>query len=158
MQFMNEYPSGEFQVITRDFKPLVNGKLPYRGIIKVIHKTLFALISVQLSFHSLSLQCRILPPQDLRVAILGVKEHSGLHFGLCRACILTMEKGECCHTDEAERALIGTWVTAEVDEALRNGYKLLEIKEIYHWDVWHNEFYKDFIRTFLKIKVSMGIG
>ena len=64
-----------------------------------------------------------------------------------------MEKGNCYHTRVEDRALTGTWVTAEVDEALKNGYELIEIKEIYHWTCWHSDFYKDFIRTFLKIKV-----
>lgn len=86
-----------------------------------------------------------------------MRAHEGLHFGLCQQCIEELEKGECTHEDENARALVGTWVTAEVDAALARGYKLVEIKEVFHWEKWHSEFYKEFIRTFMQIKVSLFV-
>ncbi|XP_018574534.1 uncharacterized protein LOC108913464 [Anoplophora glabripennis] len=57
-----------------------------------------------------------------------------LLFVLCRTCGEQMNKGECQHSDE-ERALTGTWIVDEVRKAVEKGYRLLEIREIWSYQI-----------------------
>ena len=44
-------------------------------------------------------------------------------------------RGPCQHFSDAERAISGTWVLDELRLALRKGYKMLEIHEVYEYVV-----------------------
>ena len=55
-------------------------------------------------------------------------------FTLCRSCGETLNQDECHHTDD-ERAMIGTWVADEIRKALEMRYSLVEIIEIWQYDV-----------------------
>ena len=55
-----------------------------------------------------------------------------LLFSLCRKCAED-KTVECQHT-EAQRALVGTWITIEVFAAFDRGYRLLDV-----YKVWHSE-------------------
>ena len=56
-----------------------------------------------------------------------------LLFCLCRTCGETYQQTPCEHTDE-ERALMGTWMTDEIKEAIVQGYRIER-----SYDVWHFE-------------------
>ena len=43
--------------------------------------------------------------------------------------------GECQHLRDAERCLEGTWLIDEVRLAVDRGYKILEIQEVYQYEV-----------------------
>jgi hypothetical protein len=58
---------------------------------------------------------------------------------------------ECHHTDE-ERALVGTFATPELEEALKHGYRIAEVYEILHWDKKSSEIFRPFVYQWLKIK------
>ncbi|GMT00103.1 hypothetical protein PENTCL1PPCAC_22277, partial [Pristionchus entomophagus] len=62
---LRKYPVGHPQVITSDFRDVENNKLPYRGVVKL----------------------RILPPQDLELAVLPLRHDGALYFALCAACV-----------------------------------------------------------------------
>jgi len=53
-------------------------------------------------------------------------------FCLCRTCVHT-SSAECTHTQDEDRALMGTWVKDEVRVAVQKGYKILEIHEVYEY-------------------------
>lgn len=55
----------------------------------------------------------------------------------------------CTHGDE-ERALKGVWVTVKVTEALKKGYVLAEIYEVWHFEEKSDELFKSYVYTFLK--------
>jgi hypothetical protein len=69
---------------------------------------------------------------------------------LCSSCSIE-HTPECEHSLE-ERALIGTWTTVEVQNAIENGYIIIEVYEIYHYPKKSNEVFKQYIDKFLKIK------
>lgn len=78
------------------------------------------------------IKCKILPPQTLFHPVLPMKANNKLLFALCRTCAI--EGGDCDHNAE-QRAMIGTWVIDEVKKAVELGYELLEIYEIWKYDV-----------------------
>jgi hypothetical protein len=67
--------------------------------------------------------------------------------------------GECQHFSDAERCLEGTWVIYEVRLAVNKGYKILEIQEVYQYEVTQYNpdtgeggLFVEYINTFLKLK------
>ena len=82
-------------------------------------------------------------------------------FCLCRTCVQTFSTGECTHTEDAKRALTGTWVMDEERLAVENGYRILEIYEVYEYQVTEYKpetgevaLFVDYINTFLKLKAE----
>ena len=55
-------------------------------------------------------------------------------FPLCRTCADNKLPGPCMHS-ESERAITGTWVSAEVEKALALGYVMLKKIEAWHFPV-----------------------
>ena len=126
------YPVGHPEIITDNFKPLHE----YFGIAKL----------------------KILPPRGLYHPVLPYRSDK-LHFTLCRTCADTTSQHYCtCNLEE--RVIIGTWCTPEIMAALEDGYTILKVYEVYHWE--HTECYNrdtqegglfaSFINTFLKLK------
>ena len=56
-------------------------------------------------------------------------------FCLCRTCVLNTNTGECCNTTEEERALSVTWVIDEFLLAVQKVYRMLEVQELYEYNV-----------------------
>lgn len=99
------FPTGHPEIITENFKDITE----YFGLVK----------------------CTILPPQNLYHPVLPFKLKNKLFFPLCYTCAMEMQNS--CNHNEKQRALTGTWVTLEVEEALKEGYKILKIHEIWHY-------------------------
>jgi hypothetical protein len=76
-------------------------------------------------------KCKIIPPKKLYIPVLPLKIKKKLIYTLCFHCALH-NLAECNHSDDL-RALDGTWVILEVLEALKYGYKIDKIYEIWHW-------------------------
>ena len=100
------YPLGHPEVITSNFKPVSN----YFGLIR----------------------CKILPPTDLFHPVLPSKINGKLMFPLCRTCAGDYNQQTCQHSDE-ERMLHGTWVSIELNEAIRKGYEVSSIESVWHF-------------------------
>ena len=79
------------------------------------------------------IKCKVLPPRGLYHPVLPYKASGRLMFPLCAKCAETLQQSSCLHRDE-ERALMGTWVTLELKQALDKGYKLLQTYEVWHFD------------------------
>jgi len=67
--------------------------------------------------------------------------------------------GECPHTEDAERALTGSWVIDEVRLAVEKGYRILEIHYEYHVTQYNPEsgeggLFVEYINNFLKLKAE----
>ena len=73
-----------------------------------------------------------------------------LLFALCQRCANDKIQ-KCTHTD-SERAIHGTYCTEEIKEALRQGYVIEKLYEIWHWETTSNDLFKEYIDTFLKGK------
>ncbi|XP_055339070.1 uncharacterized protein LOC129588731 [Paramacrobiotus metropolitanus] len=121
------YPVGKHKRITNNFKTLDN----YFGI----------------------MHCKILPPRNLMIPILPA-HFDKLIFTLCRTCAEEKNQQVCTHEDPEQRALTGTWCTLELQEAVKNGYELMEIHEVWHYPDSRERFFADYIDLFLALKVQ----
>lgn len=128
-----EYPVGHPEIITSDFRNIDF----YFGIAKV----------------------NILPPRGLYHPVLPYRSSGKLKFPLCRSCTDTENPNPCTCLDE-ERDLTGTWCTPELQTAVRLGYKVINIYEVYHWPettkydptIQDGGLFANYINTFLKFK------
>ena len=100
------YPVGHPQVIVSNFKDVSE----YFGLIR----------------------CTVLPPQNLFHPVLPTKINNKLMFVLCRKCA---EDGnqQPCHHDDDDRSLYGTWVSLELNEAIKKGYRVISIDSVWHF-------------------------
>ena len=104
----------------------------------------------QLDQYNGLIKCKILPPQDLFLPILPLHCNKKMVFPLCKTC--ADENLDQCSHNEEERALVGTWVTVEVQEALKRGYVIMDVYEIWHFQEMSDQFFAGYIDNFLKIK------
>ena len=82
-----------------------------------------------------------------------------LLFSLCRTCGESYQQTSCQHEID-ERAFIGTWVTDELKTVLINGYLLLGIYEVWHFenvsrydsDSKSGGLFTEYVNTYLKMK------
>ena len=123
------------EIITSDFKDISQ----YFGLAKV----------------------KVGPPRRLYHPTLpySSEENGRLKFPLCRTCA-EKESRLPCHCTGEERAFVGTYVTVELQEAVRQGYAILKIYEVYHYSetVMYDAnsktggLFTPYINTFLKVK------
>lgn len=100
------------------------------------------------------LKCKVLPPTNLYHPVLPMRMHDKLMFLLCRMCGENLVGGECTHSEE-ERSIVGTWTMDEIRKAKKKGYTIIEMYEIWEYEVATYEksgLFTDFINKFLKIK------
>ncbi|CAF1015579.1 unnamed protein product [Brachionus calyciflorus] len=79
-----------------------------------------------------SIKCKILPPKKLYFPVLPARINNKLLFTLCQTCAVEQKK-KCNHSIE-ERCIDGTWISLEIQEALNQGYKIVELYEVWHWE------------------------
>ena len=72
------------------------------------------------------------------------------NFTLCYECAIN--KLENCTHSDSSRAIEGTWVTEEIKVALIEGYKIVEIYSIWHWENSTFDLFSGHVDTFLKSK------
>ena len=127
------YPVGHPTVITKDLGDIKN----YFGIAKV----------------------KILPPRGLYHPVLLYRSNGKLKFLLCRTCADTENQAPCECLNE-QRELTGMWCTPEIETAVRLGYKIRKMYEVYHWEestqydprTHEGRLFAQYINTFLKFK------
>ena len=79
-------------------------------------------------------KCTVLPPQRL------YRSHDKLTFPLFRTCVKEniskplLEKTCASHHTDEERALVGTWCTPELEVAVRKGYTIQHVHEVWHFE------------------------
>ncbi|XP_052795197.1 uncharacterized protein LOC128228116 [Mya arenaria] len=104
-------------------------------------------------------KCKIVPPRGLYLPVLPVKLNGKMLFSLCRSCADQYQQSPCQHTDN-EKAFLGTWNTDEVKLALSQGYKIMEIYEVWHFPKISQYdqnskcggIFTEYVNTFLKVK------
>jgi hypothetical protein len=122
------YPVGHPKIILKDFDGNIDN---YFGLI----------------------QCSILPPQNLRQAVLPVHLNNKLLFPLCRTCATINQIDVCMHSED-ERVLHGVWFSEELKVAIRDGYQLKTISAVHHFERKSNQLFAEYIKTFFKIKLA----
>ena len=107
------------------------------------------------------IKCMILPPSNLYHPVLPFRNDKGkLLFPLCRKC--AEDKTVECRHSEAQKALVGTWITIEVFAALDRGYRLFDVSEVWHFEeVSHysketgdTTLFGGFVDAFIKLKTE----
>ena len=82
------------------------------------------------------IKCSIVPPINLFHPVLPYRSNNKLLFCLCRSCVYERNiSGECKHLRDDERALTGTWVLDEVRLAVEKGYRILDMYEVYDYEI-----------------------
>jgi hypothetical protein len=129
------YPLGHPDIITGQFKSLTE----YEGLVK----------------------CTLLPPREIFLPPLPYRTGGKLTFPLCRSCVESTELivGRCQH-NAADRQLTATWCTEEVHLAMRLGYQVQSISEVWHWKKWsqydktrgEKGLFGEYIDLFFKLK------
>ena len=71
------------------------------------------------------------------------------------------ERAQCQHFSDAERAISGTWVADELRLAVTKGYKILQVHEVYEYNITQYDrasdeggLFVEYINTFLKLKAE----
>jgi len=103
-------------------------------------------------------QCTVLLPTELYHPVLPYRSGGKLTFPLCRKCVeteqpkpLTERSHQCVHSDE-ERCLTETWCTPKLMEAVKQGYVIKHVHEVWHFSLTSNDMFTSYVNTFLKIK------
>ena len=78
------------------------------------------------------IQARVRPPRGLFHPVLPARINGKLFFPLCHNCANALNQDDCLCSDE-ERDLIGCWPSIELEEALKVGYSVIKIFEVYHF-------------------------
>ena len=58
---------------------------------------------------------------------------------VCRTCVLNSNTGECSHTTDEVTATTATWVPDEFRLAVQKGYRILEVHDVYEYNVTRND-------------------
>ena len=105
VQKYGEYPVGHPDIITENFGNVRD----YFGLV----------------------YCKVLPPRSLYFPVLPARINKKLVFTLCQTCAIN--KINFCKHSGNDRAFEGVWVSLEVQEALNQGYEIVETYEVWHW-------------------------
>jgi hypothetical protein len=96
------------------------------------------------------IKCKVLPPAKLWLPVLPIHCNKKMVFTLCQACAEN-EDVLCTHSC-AQRALVGTWTSVELQKAVSIGYQVLEVYQVWHWSQWSDRVYRQYIDKYLKMK------
>ena len=102
----------------------------------------------------------IIPPAGLFHPVLPVRAGGKLTFPLCRSCVeeeqtkQMLERTHYCQHTNAERTLRGTWCTPELVKAVRKGYTLIKIHEVWHFTPEQRKtgLFREYVDKWLQIK------
>lgn len=95
--------------------------------------------------------CKVKPVADMYLPPLPHRLKR-LMFPLCAKCA-EIKSEICCHDDD-ERALEGVWFTEELKLAISEGYVIEKIYQVAHFENRSKDFYKEYIKMWLKIKTE----
>ena len=84
---------------------------------------------------------------------------------MCRKCSEDVPPPNHCTCSDDDRAMVGSWITPELNKALDLGYRILQIFEVYHYDVSTENsvdlftgenvnLFKEYVDLFLKVKTE----
>jgi phosphoribosyl-AMP cyclohydrolase len=104
---------------------------------------------------------KVLPPCNLYIPVLPVRIRGKLMFPLCYTCAHGQNNESCHHSDD-KRCFTGVWCTPEIQEAMKAGYKILKIYEVYHYpdstqfdpETCTGGLFSEQVNLFLKIKTE----
>ena len=78
------------------------------------------------------IQARVRPPRGLYHPCLPLRSGGKLLFPLCSRCAHNSSPDP-CKCPDSERDLVGTWTSVDLEDALRVGYVVIKVFEVYHF-------------------------
>ena len=105
---------------------------------------------------------KIRPPKQLHLPVLPIKGKK-LVFGLCQKCANEVGakdalgkdiKPHFCECSDEERMIEGKYCSVEILLALRQGYEIEEIYQIWHYENTSTEIFTEYIEKFYKMKTE----
>ena len=137
--------------------PWVNKTCPY----PLGHPVIYTQVRVQDFSHYFGLaKVDILPPPDLFHPVLPLRCGGKLTFPLCAACVREqqqlpmLERTPLCEHSREQRLLRSTWCTPEIKEAMRMGYELVKVHEVWHFEESASGLFAEYVNVWLKIKTE----
>lgn len=100
----------------------------------------------------------ILPPRGLYLAVLPFRCNGRLKFPLCAKCA-EKESSKPCRCSDADRSITGVYTIMELKAAIKRGYKLTRIHEIYNYSETaqgEQGIFHEYVTTFLAVKEQAG--
>ena len=96
--------------------------------------------------------CKVKPPRKMYHPVLPTKTAGKkLIFALCRSCAENSSTKPCSCEDK-QRYLVGTWCTVELHNAIRHGYEIIEIYEVFNFKERISNLFVGYINKFLQAK------
>ena len=140
------------QILYYDFRSLYPTVLKYKPFPSDHPEVLNENLSKDMSSYFGFAKCIVKPPNQLYIPVLPYRNRAGkLLFPLCRTCADEKNNLSCAHND-CDRNLIGTWTTIELEEAVKRGYEISEVIEVYNYRTSATHFFREYINIWLKIK------
>lgn len=99
-------------------------------------------------------KCTVIPPRGLYFPVLPQVFHSKLMFVLCRTCTEELNQSESCHHTDKQRCLTGVWTTPELTEAVKQGYIVTKVHEVWHYENHNRNLFRDYIKENLRLKIQ----
>ncbi|XP_078355818.1 uncharacterized protein LOC144640593 [Oculina patagonica] len=103
-------------------------------------------------------KCTVLPPERLFHPVLPLRQNNKLTFPLCRTCVEEemdkpmLERSHVCSHTVEQRQITGTWCTPELEMAVKKGYQILHIHEVWNFPERQEGLFANYVNTWLKIK------
>lgn len=105
------------------------------------------------------IKCIVSSPKRLFLPVLPFRDDKRLLFPLCRTCARESRNEcafglkQCNHTAE-EREFVTTTTQFELQEALRRGYVVTRLIEVWNYEMMDATIFEGYIKEFMKIKVE----
>jgi hypothetical protein len=94
----------------------------------------------------------ILPPRGLKLPVLQCKINKKAFYCLCPPCAEEERDGGCPHSDE-ERIIEGVFTTPELLLAIKKGYEIKKIFEVWHYPERSPNLFEEFVKNFYRLKI-----
>ena len=98
------------------------------------------------------IQCVVLPPDSLFFPVLPSFVRKKLMYGLCRSCLEAGKNILCSHSD-LDRQMEDTWTTVELVYALKCGYRLIKVHELFLYEEM-KPLFRDFYLQLARMKLE----
>ena len=103
---------------------------------------------------------KLLAAANLYHPVLPVRANGKLTFPLCGQCVKEelkkswLERSKVCSHTKDKRTMIGSWCTPELHKAVEQGYEILKIYDVWHYqeDQRKEGLFAEYVNKWLKIK------
>ena len=102
----------------------------------------------------------LLPPADCVFPTVPFRSHGRTLYGLCSTCMSRREQVYCHHNREAQRGWHATLNSPDLEQALKDGFRIIRCYEILDWGAAETtcDLFSGMIRHLIKGKVQSKTG